>query len=160
MAHPSDQPVSLRIGDNLAARQAGSSHEAGLQKLLYEDSYSCLLPGRGNGGLDQKSQDQMNLLFPDEVRDKKFYERENAENADKYLNRYLKGSGEGVTRSEIEEALKTKAMSMDERRAFSYMRDNFDSLSSGWMGGKYDPFRPVITQNSLRNGIAKHIHER
>lgn len=159
MAHPNDQPVPVRIGDNVAVSQ-GSNIEANVQKLLYEDSYACLLPGRGNGGFEQRGGEQMNLLFPDEVRDKKFYDRENAENAEKYLNRFLKGSGDGIRKGEIEEALKTKNMTLDERRAFNYMRDNFDSLSTGWIAGTHSPFRSVITQESLRENVLKHIRDR
>lgn len=159
MAHPNDQPVSVRVGDNVAVSQ-GSNTEANVQRLLHEDSYSCFLPGSGNGGFEQRGGDQTNLLFPDEVRDKKFYERENAENADKYLNRFLKGSADGVSKSEIEAALKSKNMTMDERRAFTYMRDNFDKLSTGWIGADYNPFRSVITQKSMREAVDKAVRDR
>ncbi len=159
MARPIDEQVPAKISDGMALAAGGSPENSTLQSKLFYDSYVQMPTGFG-GNLVEQFREQENQMFPDEVRDKNFYLRDNAENAGKYLNRLLKESGDALSRSDINEVLKNKNMTYDERRAYTYLRDNFDLLSTGWIGASYDPFSMVITSESFRKGASKHIHER
>lgn len=143
MARPIDEQVKREGGGRTekTAFALGGSGDDVVASRLFDDSY---------GSFFRYMNEPQKSSFPDEVRDSRWYLRENAENALTFLNRQCKEDG-AITKEGIVDLLKTKRMSMDERRAWEFMRDKFDDLSTGWLRGSYNPLLPVITIDTVRN---------